>query len=160
MKRRWPHLPVIFIAALAAQSTLAQAPDSSLPIAIDVPVAPIPVRGAGALHLFYEVHLTNFSSTPLELTRVEVRGGDGRVRLLASYSEQEVSDRLLRPGVPPDLPNKRILGGGLRAVLMLHLRIEGDPAQESKNGWRRIAGGACGAGRRCLAVHRCRVDLH
>ena len=41
-------------------------------------------------------------------------------------------DRLIRPGMPTDLPNKRVLGGGLRAILVLHLRLEGSrpvPAQ-------------------------------
>ena len=126
MKRRWPI--ALFIAALATQSNLAQAPESSLPIDIDVPSTPIPVRGAGASHLFYEVHLTNFSGVQFELTRVDVHGGNGNDRLLASYSGAEISNRLLRPGAPSDLSDKRVLDRGLRAVLLLHLRIEDERA--------------------------------
>jgi hypothetical protein len=80
MKRRWPI--ALVIAALATQSNLAQAPESSLPIDIDVPSTPIAVRGAGASHLFYEVHLTNFSGVQFEITRVDVHGGDGTNALL------------------------------------------------------------------------------
>jgi murein DD-endopeptidase len=122
MTQRWPV--VLVFAALAVQSNLAQAPDSSLPIEIAVPSAPIPVRGAGASHLFYELHLTNFRAVTLELIRVEVHTGDGRP--LQSYGEAQILDRLIRPGVPADLPNKRALNGGLRAILMLHLRFDGN----------------------------------
>ncbi len=128
MKRLW--LAVLCILTLAAQSNLAQAPDSALPIEIVIPSAPIPVRGAGASHLFYELHLTNFRAVTLELTRVEIHTGDGRP--LESYGEAEILDRLVRPGAPADLPNKRALDGGLRAILLLHLRLEGNrpvPAQ-------------------------------
>ena len=83
MKRLWP-LVAIFV-TLVAPFTLAQTADSSLPIEIAVPSAPIPVRGAGASHLFYELHLTNFRNAPLELTRVEVLPGNDDSRVLASY---------------------------------------------------------------------------
>src|SRR5688572_7083502 len=43
-----------------------------------------------------------------------------------THGEAEILDRLIRPGVPADLPDKRVLGGGLRAILMLHLRLEGN----------------------------------
>jgi len=55
MKRSW--LLATFITAVAAQSNLAQAPESSLQVEIATPVAPMPVRGAGASHLFYELHV-------------------------------------------------------------------------------------------------------
>jgi murein DD-endopeptidase len=97
MKRLWPV--AVIVAALSAQTSLAQTADSSLPIEIAVPSAPIPVRGAGASHLFYELHLTNFRTVPLELRRVEVHAGDGRS--LESYGAPEISDRLIRPGAQP-----------------------------------------------------------
>jgi peptidase M23-like protein len=115
----------LVLATLAAQMSRAQAPESLLPIDVSVPAAPIPVRGAGATHLFYELHLTNFRGMPLELMRVEVHAGDTEGRLLASYSGQEISDRLVRPGLPRDSPDKRTLAGGLRAVLMLDLQFDG-----------------------------------
>jgi peptidase M23-like protein len=121
---------VAVFVTLVAPFTLAQAPESSLPIEIAVPSPPTAVRGAGASHLFYELHLTNFRAVPLELTRVEVHDGDGRS--LDSYGEMEIAARLFRPGVAVDLPNRRLLGGGLRAILMLQLRLEGNrpvPAQ-------------------------------
>ena len=145
-------------AALATQATLAQTTESSFPIAVEVPVAPIPVRGAGASHVFYEVHLTNFRGTPIELTRVEVHAGGAEDRLLESYAGQEISNRLVRPGAPRDLADKRTLGGGMRAVLMLHLRFEDDrpvPAQL----WHRLtfADGTIDAGRIAVNTQRALV---
>jgi hypothetical protein len=95
----------LWIVSLATSVAFAQssavptkAPDSSLPVEIVVPVAPIAVRGAGASHLFYELHLTNFRATPLEMTNLEVHAGDHDGRLLEGYSGQEISDRLVRAG--------------------------------------------------------------
>ena len=96
MKRRRPV--IVFIAALAVHSR-AQVSESALPIEVTVPVAPIPVRGAGASHVFYELHLTNFRTAPLELTRLEVHAGAGGETPLASYTGEEISSRLRRPGL-------------------------------------------------------------
>jgi hypothetical protein len=109
MRRRWAIAGSI--AALAIQASLARAPESLLPIEVSLPVAPIPVRAAGASHLFYELHLTNFRNAPLELTRVDVYAGGAEGSLVASYSGQDISDRLLRPGAPR-MQDKRTLGGG------------------------------------------------
>ena len=134
----------LWIVSLATSVAFAQssavptkAPDSSLPVEIVVPVAPIAVRGAGASHLFYELHLTNFRATPLEMTNLEVHAGDNDGRLLEGYSGQEISDRLVRPGAPRDLPDKRVLGAGLRAIVMLHLRFEGTRPVPSRI-WHRV----------------------
>jgi hypothetical protein len=105
----WPRVAVLV--TLAAPFTLAQRADSSLPIEIAVPSAPIPVRAGGASHLFYELHLTNFRNAPLELTCVEVLPGNDN-SVLASYSGQEITSRLLRPGTPPNLPDKQVIAGG------------------------------------------------
>jgi murein DD-endopeptidase len=136
MKQLWPL--AVVLTTLATQVNLARAPESSLPIEVSVPSAPIPVRGAAASHLFYELHLTNFSAMPLELVRVEVHASKAEGGLLASYSGPELAERLVRPGMPRDLPDKRTLGGGLRAVLMLHLQFDGSrpvPVQL----WHRLA---------------------
>src|SRR6185503_14982363 len=124
MKRLWAFVAVLI--TLAAPSYFAQQPESSLPIEIAVPTAPIPVRGAGSTHLFYELHLTNFRNTPVELTRIEVLAGNDTSGTLAIYSGQEVASRLFRPGSPPTLPDKHVIAGGMRAIVMLQLTIEGN----------------------------------
>jgi hypothetical protein len=121
------QVPIVAIlVALTAPFTVAQQPESSVPIEIVVPTTPIPVRGASATHLVYELHLTNFRNTPLELTHIEVMPGDDTSRVLASYSGQEITSRLLRPGTAPNVPDKQVIAGGMRAILMLELTIEGN----------------------------------
>jgi hypothetical protein len=121
------QVPIVAIlVALTAPFTVAQQPESSVPIQILVPTTPIPVRGASATHLVYELHLTNFRNTPLELTHIEVMPGDDTSRVLASYSGQEITSRLLRPGTAPNVPDKQVIAGGMRAILMLELMIEGN----------------------------------
>ena len=44
---------------------------SAIPIDIEIPVAPIPVKTNGKMHLLYELRLTNFKGPNLEITRVE-----------------------------------------------------------------------------------------
>lgn len=129
MTSRW--LLAIIVVALAATSNLAQSPNPGLPVEVAIASAPIAVRGAGASHLFYELHLTNFRNAAVELTRVDVLAGDD-ARVLASYSGEEITSRLVRPGLVPAAPDTQIIAGGMRAVLMLQVSIEGNrpvPAQ-------------------------------
>lgn len=90
---------------------------------IQIPVAPIPVRINGKRHLAYELHITNFRTFDLALARVEVFNGDRTAVPLADYQDKELSDSLARPGARSDLPDKRIIGGGMRAVVHIWLAL-------------------------------------
>jgi biotin carboxyl carrier protein len=93
---------------------------STVPIDIEIPVAPTPVKANGQLHLLYELHVTNFSAHNLEITRVEVLNDSSNGPTLASYADAELIGRLARPGTS-NLPDKRLIGGGMRAVVFLEL---------------------------------------
>jgi hypothetical protein len=43
-----------------------------VPVQIEVPVAPTPVKAEGKLHLVYELHITNFRAPELTLLQVDV----------------------------------------------------------------------------------------
>jgi murein DD-endopeptidase len=94
---------------------------SNVPVDLEIPIAPTPVKADGKIHLLYELHITNFRARNLELTRVEVLRDGANSFLLASYKTEELISRLARPGAPPDLTEKRIIGGGMRAVVFLEL---------------------------------------
>ena len=47
-------------------------PALGLPLLVDIPSAPIPVRADGKFRLVYELHLTNSEKKPVTLQRVEV----------------------------------------------------------------------------------------
>jgi biotin carboxyl carrier protein len=55
--------------------------------------------------------------------KVEVLGNGSAATQLASYSQAEITDRLTRPGTPANLPDKHIIGGGMRAVMFLWLTV-------------------------------------
>ena len=85
------------------------------PVDVVVPAPPIPFRGAGGQsHLIYELHITNFSATELNLTRIEVFGDSGS---MASLEGKDLLDVLTRPGTKTD--DARNIGPGLRAVAFL-----------------------------------------
>jgi hypothetical protein len=125
----WSIVAIVVALCVFQGKDFAQAPsESAIPIDIDVPLAPTAVRAEGKWHLFYEVHLTNFRRGTLELTRVEVHTGDASEQLVASYTGQDLSDRLLRPGASSDTADKRIIQAGLRAVVLLHLTLNAQGA--------------------------------
>lgn len=90
---------------------------------VQIPVAPTPVRIAGKPHLVYELHLTNLKATDIVLTRVEIRDAGRRSRL-ADYRGPELTRRLSRPGARPDLPDRRLVAGGMRAVVNVWLAVD------------------------------------
>jgi murein DD-endopeptidase MepM/ murein hydrolase activator NlpD len=97
---------------------------SAVPVDMEIPVAPTPVKADSKIHLLYELHVTNFRARNLELTRVEVLKDGANNSPLASYEGAELSSRLARPGAPADLSDKRVIGGGMRAVIFLDISVD------------------------------------
>jgi hypothetical protein len=93
-----------------------------VPVDLEIPLAPTPVKAAGKIHLFYELHMTNFRAVALRLTGAEIFDNERNTRL-ASYEDAELVTRLSRPGAPQELTDKRIIAGGMRAVLFLQITI-------------------------------------
>jgi murein DD-endopeptidase MepM/ murein hydrolase activator NlpD len=99
---------------------------SAIPIDVDVPVPPTPVKADGKVHLLYELHLTNFRNKDLELTRLDVLTDRPNTLPLARYTDVELASRLARPGAPPNLSDQRIIGGGMRAIVFLEITFDTD----------------------------------
>jgi hypothetical protein len=91
-------------------------------IDVQVLAPPAVVTIAGERQLVYELHLTNFRASEVILTSVEVLDGDRGTRL-AAFSDEALRDRLGRPGVSPDLADRRRVAAGLRAVMYLWLPL-------------------------------------
>lgn len=81
-----------------------------------VGAAPALVRVAGRDHLVYELHITNFGRSDVALDRVAVEDAAARTRI-AEVSDAALLSRLGRPGAPANLPDKRIVAPGMRAVV-------------------------------------------
>jgi murein DD-endopeptidase len=124
------------IALVAAASVLflglagnlrAEAPAlSGFPVDLDIPVAPTPVRSGGSLHLFYELHITDFIGKPVELTRLDVFKGDTGSTPLASYQQADLDKRVVQPGADSSATSARMIPGGSRAVVFVELTLKTD----------------------------------
>ncbi len=113
----WLFVGLTMCSGLASAQKLS----AGIPLELQIPVAPTPVWADGKIHLFYELHITNLRSRNLELTRIIVAKGGAESSFLASYEASGLIERLGRPGAPADLADKRIIGGGMRAVAFLEI---------------------------------------
>jgi murein DD-endopeptidase len=90
---------------------------------VRVPSPPIPVRIAGARHLVYELHVTNFRRSEITLTRLEVLDADRGTRL-GEFRDADLDQLLGRPGAAVDSDQKRAIAAGMRAVVYLSLVLD------------------------------------
>ena len=95
-----------------------------VPVQVEVPAAPIPFKSQGKFYLVYELHITNFRTNTLTLSKTEIFGEGKAGMSLAHYDGKELSDRITRPGLAPDSADKLVIAGGLRAVLFIWLTFE------------------------------------
>lgn len=95
-----------------------------VPVQVEVPVNPMPFKADGKYHTAYELHITNFRAADLTVLRVDVFGEKDRSAPLGSYTDKELADRVVRPGLPSTTPDKRLIAGGLRAVVFIWLTVD------------------------------------
>jgi murein DD-endopeptidase MepM/ murein hydrolase activator NlpD len=127
MARARALLTLCAIIALASSPALRPA-QAQLDFFIElfVPAPPTPVKGDGKLHLAYELHITNFNQAEVMLEQVEVLGDDDNPTPLAHTEGTDLSGRLARPGAPRDIPERRRIGNGLRAVVFMWITLDAD----------------------------------
>jgi len=100
----------------------AQSEASSFPLqlAMRVPHEPTAFPSAGRMHVFYELYLTNFSSAPLDVRRIEVLD-DSTDRATAVFEGKELGVRWQSVGI--DSKAEELPAGGT-AVVFLSVRFE------------------------------------
>jgi Peptidase family M23 len=101
---------------------LAQIP-SSVGVVLDVPVAPTPIQADGKAYLVYELHITNFRDDSIELHQLEVLTDPAATSPIAIFNPVDLEKMLARPGISDSNPNRRIIGGGYRAVVFLTIAL-------------------------------------
>jgi murein DD-endopeptidase len=110
------------LALLLSLRGLAQS-HSAFPVNIIAGPAPQPVMADGRTRLLYELHLTNFSASSIELLGLDVLGGDG-ASPVANY-RGEALEKLLAAVGPTDSAGKvRTIGGGRSVVMFLDLTLD------------------------------------
>jgi hypothetical protein len=93
-------------------------------ILLDVPAPPIPVKANHKAHLLYELHITNLSKHGIELMRIEVFADQMSKTPLVSYDSERLEQWIRRSGPADSLPQKRSIGGGYRAIVMLNVKVD------------------------------------
>ena len=93
----------------------------SLPLDVNVPIAPTAFQANGRMHLVYELHIVNVSPWNCVLTRVEVLAANS-ANSLASFSGAALDGMLERPGISA-LPKSK-LAPGTEAVVFLWVTVD------------------------------------
>jgi hypothetical protein len=106
------------VAGFNARATYSQT-QANAPVEIRVLLAPTPFKADGQTVLAYEIHVTNLQSRNLTLNRIEVRGKDAASAPLADLQNDALKNAIERPGLTAAVPDKRVIGGGMRAVVYL-----------------------------------------
>lgn len=89
----------------------------SVDLLVPTPPAIIPI--AGKTQIVYELHVTNFLSVDVSLSRLLVRRADRPDVPIADYGGEELRKRIGRPGLRRGVENPHVVGAGLRAVIYL-----------------------------------------
>ena len=102
-------LAAMVLALLAPVQGRAQS-HSAFPVDIRPGASPQPVLADGRTHLVYELRLTNFSQSPIDLLTLDVLGGGGG--RLAGYRGEELDKLIMAVGPSDTAARARTIGGG------------------------------------------------
>lgn len=105
----------------------AKAAPSKLQLEFRVPFDPTVFPSGSHSYLVYEIHLTNFMSAPLSLSRIEVLDSDAEGRPPIAVFEAEQLEAMLQPlgGRPlSDPKEKLVIGGGQSAIAFMWVVLD------------------------------------
>lgn len=100
-----------------------------LPIDVDVPFPPSPVKFEGKTHFLYELHITNFGFSDVTLQGIEVLGKGNPAQSLGVYRDKALEGLIYHVGTissPKNPKYKKVIRTGKRAYITLWLTIEND----------------------------------
>jgi murein DD-endopeptidase MepM/ murein hydrolase activator NlpD len=82
------------------------------------------VNANGKTILGFELHITNFLARDITLNRIQVFGNDASVQPVESLQDDSLRSAIIRHGAPAATTDKRIIGGGMRAVVYMWLTFD------------------------------------
>lgn len=134
---RFAPLRHAWMALAALQALVAASAPSAFPVDLRVPFPPRPVVALGAVHLLYEIHVTNFSALPAVLSSLDVLA-EGSGTPLVRLQGADLARQAVPVGPGADGADPLALGGGRSLVLFLDLGLA--PGTERPAGlWHRFA---------------------
>ena len=111
---------VVALAVTARAAVAQQIPPS---IEFRVPKTPtIAVSDSGAF-IVYELHVTNLTSTPMRLRRVEVLDADKRSMVVSALADSALLRAITRPAPVIPVAQRTEIGAGLRAYVYLWIPV-------------------------------------
>jgi murein DD-endopeptidase len=119
--RAWQGLAIWMAAVLWSWSASAQV-GAVQSLDIRIPVAPQPVRVGETVHLFYELHLTNYANAAATLTEIEVLDA-GTSAVLKGYEGDALGALLVVTAATKDA-EPRSIPGGMHAAVYMTLPLE------------------------------------
>lgn len=97
-------------------------------LGIRTPFEPTVIPSGGRSYLFYELHLQNYSDSNFVLRGIKVvNADDAKQQVVAEFSAEELSDRLIPIG--RDKPGDNRLGARQGAIAIICLRHEAKDAR-------------------------------
>ena len=102
----------------------ATAAGSPLQLEMRVPFEPTAFPSGGRTYLAYELYLTNFTTNPVTLRRIEVRDADTAAAKPIAAFEGEQLDAVLQPVGPGQSGNRHEIAGGGSIVVFLWIALD------------------------------------
>jgi len=93
---------------------------------VRVPKPPTVTHGGGETILPYELHVTNLTTQPFTITRIEVVNADNST-VIETLADSALARAITRVGVRLPVPERAHVGAGLRAVVYMWVPITGTP---------------------------------
>ena len=93
---------------------------------VRVPKPPTVTHGGGETILPYELHITNLTTQPFTITRLEVVNADNNA-VIATLADSALARAISRVGVRTPPPERAHVGAGLRAVVYMWVPVKGTP---------------------------------
>src|SRR5688572_33322675 len=119
--RTWKTLAIGMAAVCWSWGASAQV-GSVQSLDIRIPVAPQPVRVGETVHVFYELHLTNYASSAATLAEIAVSDANSSA-VLKRFEGDALAALLVRPTAANDAAPHAI-PGGMHGVVYMTLSLE------------------------------------
>ncbi len=97
MKKQFVLIAFILTLILVASNFARNLP--TIPLYLEVPIAPMPVKADGKTHLLYELHITSFRRTSVELVQLDVFNDEISSKPLASFKDAKLVGMIQYTGI-------------------------------------------------------------
>ena len=106
-----------------------------MPVEVFAPIPPTPVSVGGAVRLFYELHLSSYWTSDVNLDELEVLNGDTGA-VLSEYKGAELKALLAHPGMKAPPADPRVMPAGGIALLFMETTLPVGVATPKSLRWR------------------------